>query len=615
VKSSTLERKAALLRKWCLIPTTESQSGHATSSLSAVDLMTVLFEGYYTYDMQNPHNLANDRLIFSKGHGSPLFYALYAAAGAYPFEQLKTLRSSGSMFEGHPTPTFPFTEAATGSLGQGLSIGAGMALGLKKYANLKKTPKVYVLIGDGELAEGQIWEAANFASYYKLKNLIAIADINRFGQSEETMFGHAMEEYIGRFSAFGWEVLAIDGHDLNEIEKAFKLAVNNKSDKPFIILAKTLKGKGIKDWENKNGYHSKPLSVEDLEKILADLGPLEDKAVFSLPTPKESITLTHPKNSNDIKTEYKEGEAFMTKEINGRALVKLGKKYKNLIVLDGDMKNSTSTQDFEKEFPDRFVQCFIAEQNMIGVAVGLSKLGFIPYAATFGAFLTRAFDQIRMGRVSEANIKLCGSYAGVSLGKDGSSQMALEDIAMIGALPDSVILYPSDAVSAEKLTALQMDTRGISYLRTTRSKSPIIYKNTEEFVIGGSKVLKKSKNDVLTIVGGGVTLHHALKAHDILREENISVRVIDCYSVKPIDKDTLTKASQETKRQIVVVVEDHFRHGGLGDFVLDALSGTKTNVVKMAVEAIAHSGTEDEVLHLAGIDSKTIAARVRQLLK
>ncbi|GDX61723.1 transketolase [Candidatus Levyibacteriota bacterium] len=609
-----LIKKANLVRKWCLIATTEAQSGHATSSLSAVDLMTVLFDKHYSYDIKNPNNLANDRLIFSKGHAAPLLYSLYAASGAYPFEELKTLRAFGSKFEGHPVATFPYTEAATGSLGQGLSIGAGMAIGIQRCRKLIKKPKVYVLLGDGELAEGQIWEAANFASYYKLNNLIAIADINRFGQSEETMFGHSMDEYINRFSAFGWEVLAIDGHNIEEIENAFNLAVNNKNNRPFIIIAKTIKGKGIDEWENKNGYHSKPLSKEYLEKILKILGELKDEVVFPLRMPKEIMNIKQVDVSIEVETEYKIGDIFMTKEINGKALVKLGKINEQLIVLDGDVKNSTSVQDFEKEFPDRFIECFIAEQNMVGVAVGLSKLGFLPYVATFGAFFTRAFDQIRMGRISEANLKLCGSYAGVSLGKDGSSQMGLEDIAMIGALPDSVILYPADAVATEKLTGLQIGFDGISYLRTARPKVPVIYKDEERFLIGGSKVLQKNKNDLLTVVGGGLTVHEAIKAYEVLRSQNIFIRVIDCYSVKPIDKEALILALKETKKQIIIVVEDHFEHGGLGDFVLSALADQKAIIEKMAISSIAHSGEELEVIRAAGIDSSHIVARVKKLL-
>lgn len=614
MNASDLEKKAALVRKWCLISTTEAASGHATSALSAADIGAVLFDKYFTFDLKNKQNLYNDRLIFSKGHASPLLYSLYAAAGAYPFEELKTLRQFGSMFEGHPVPAFPYTEAATGSLGQGLSIGAGMALGLQKIEEIKPKPKVFVLLGDGEMAEGSIWEAADFASYYKLNNLIAIVDVNRFGQSQETMFGHNLFSYRDRLSAFGWETMLIDGHNYGEIDNALKAGVGNRTQKPFAIIAKTLKGKGIPQWENKNGFHSKPVSKDDLPKILEDLGNPKDEVIFSLPKPKKIFQLIQSAQSIDVSLSHNEDEKLMTKEVYGKALVEVAKKIDTVISLDGDVKNSTSSQDFEAVFPDKAIECFIAEQNMIGVGIGLGKIGFMPFISTFSAFFTRAFDQIRMGRVSEATIKLIGSYAGVSLGKDGSSQMGLEDMAMIGALPDSVILYPADAIATEKLVGVMPSITGISYMRLSRPKVPIIYKDTDMFSLGGSKILRQSEEDLLTIVAAGITVHEALKAYEELKKEKIFVRVVDCYCIKPIDNDTLIECSRTTQQNAIITVEDHFVHGGLGDFVMEAVAGTGACVTKMAVMHISHSGTEEEVLDDAGISAKHIIAKVKQLV-
>jgi len=447
-QTNDFSEKAKLIRKCCLISTTEAASGHPTSCLSAADITTVLFDKYFTYDITSPLNLFNDRFVLSKGHAAPLLYALFAVSGAFPVDELKSLRKFGSILQGHPVPKFKYAEAATGSLGQGLSVGAGLAL-LAKRENLPY--KTYVLTGDGELAEGQIWEAANFASYHKLDNLIALLDINRFAQSGETMFGHHMEQYAKRFESFGFEVAVIDGHNYEEIDRALSDAVNNKTSRPYAIIAKTLKGKGVSFIENKDGWHGKALKKEELEKALKELGNVNDTLKFNLKKPSQQkaavITATIEKANND----FDKMKEYATREVFGDVLVSTGKANKSIYALDADVKNSTFTEKFTKEIPERFVECFIAEQNMVSVAAGLSRLDKIPVVATFAAFLTRAADQIRMARVSEANIKFVGSHVGVSIGEDGPSQMGLEDIALFGALPDSVVLQPCDAVSTAKL--------------------------------------------------------------------------------------------------------------------------------------------------------------------
>ncbi len=609
---SDLQEKAKLVRKWCLISTTEAGSGHPTSCLSAADLGTVLFSKYFTYDIDNPLNLYNDRFILSKGHAAPLLYTLFALSGAFPLEELRTLRKFGSRLEGHPTPVFPYSEAATGSLGQGLSVGAGLAL----LAKREKLPyRAFVLLGDGELAEGQNWEAANFASYYKLDNLIAIADINRLGQSQETMFGHHVEEYIARFSAFGFEAIAIDGNNLFEVDKAFKLATQNDTGKPSVIIAKTFKGKGVSFLENKDNWHGKPLNNEDLEKALAELGNLDYKLKFDLKKPQK-IQLPRKTNSpEDLKINYSNKELHATREVYGEAITELGGLNKDIYALDAEVKNSTYSLDFLKAIPDRFIECFIAEQNMIGVAVGLSRLGKIPFVSTFAAFLTRAADQIRMAAIGKANLKLVGSHAGVSIGEDGPSQMGLEDFALLGAIPDSIIFHPCDAVSTAKIIPQMANHIGISYLRTLRPKTPVLYEATEDFPIGGSKILRKSSKDVLSVVAAGITVFEALKAYEELRKEGIEIRVIDCYSIKPIDSSTLKQSLKETKEKIIITVEDHFEHGGLGDFVISAVSDSCAHVEKMAVTKISQSGAPVELLAAAGIDAAHIVAKVKKLLK
>lgn len=624
-----MEDKAKLVRKWCLISTTEAGSGHPSSCLSAADLMTVLFDQYYTYDLKNPKNISNDRLIFSKGHAAPLFYTMYALSGAFPIEELKTLRKYNSRLEGHPTLEFPYTEAATGSLGQGLSVGCGLAISIQREEKLTKKPKVYVLLGDGEMAEGQVWEAANFAAYNKLDNVIAIVDVNRLGQSQETMFGHHIDQYAKRLESFGWEVVTIDGHDIKSIVAAFEKAVNNTSGKPFAIVAKTEKGHGISFLANKDSWHGKPLSKDDLAKALVELGNLKDEPVFTLRVPttiKRTSSTTHT-HSNAVSIPYKIGDLVATRDVYGKTLAELGKTNELITVLDAEVKNSTFSIDFFKAYPQRFIECFIAEQNMVSVAAGVARYGQIPFVSTFAAFFTRAFDQVRMGWLSKAGIKFVGSHAGVSIGEDGASQMGLEEISMFGTLPDMTVLQPSDAVSATKLIAEMVKIPGMAYLQTLRPKTPVLYDADEKFPLGGSKILKShkgtslgavqddKKKDALTVVGTGITVHEALKAYDELQKEGISIRVIDCYSIHPIDTATLVASAKATKQPTIITVEDHFLHGGMGDFVLSALAEENIKIIKMAVTTHSHSGKMNELLADAGIDAASIIAKVKSLLQ
>ncbi len=607
-----LQKKAALARAWSIRSTTASASGHPTSCMSAADVMTVLFDKHFAYDLKNPHNPNNDRLIFSKGHAAPLFYTLYALAGAFDPKELLTLRKFGSRLEGHPTPEFPYTDAATGSLGQGLSVGAGLAY-IGKAEN--RSHKTYVLLGDGEMAEGSVWEAANFAAYYKLNNLVAIVDVNRFGQSQETMFGVHSEEYSKKFSAFGFEVFDIDGHDMKEIISTFKKVVENKSDKPVAIVARTKKGKGVSFLEDKDNWHGKAVKKEELEKALAELGDLDEALRFTLKTPEKTKASSKKSTSAPLKLSYKKGDEIATREVYGDILAQLGSSDESMYVLDGDTKNSTFSEGFKKVHPDRFIECFIAEQNMVGVALGLSRLGKKPWVSTFSAFFTRAFDQVRMAALSNATIHLTGSHCGVSIGEDGSSQMGLEDIAMFGSIFNSVVLHPSDAMSTARLIEEINNHTGISYLRTLRPKTPVLYSDKEKFQIGGSKVLRKSADDVLTVVGMGITVHEALKAADTLAKSGISIRVIDAYSLKPIDKKTLVKAVSETEKPTIITVEDHYSHGGLGDFVLDALAETGAQVVKMAVLKTPRSGVKDELLAYEEIDASAIVKKVKKHIR
>lgn len=604
-----LEALTKLIRYFSLVSTTKAGSGHPTSSLSATELMTTLFfGGFYKFDLDNPNFENNDRLIFSKGHASPLFYSLYAAAGVVSEEDLLTLRKLGSRLEGHPTMDFPFTEVATGSLGQGLSVGVGMALNAKY---LDKLPyKTYVLLGDSEMAEGSCWEAIAFAAHSKLDNLIGILDVNRLGQRGETMYGHDVEAYAKRVESFGWEVSVIDGHDFTQITEAYKKAQDIK-DKPFMIIAKTIKGKGISFLEDKDGWHGKALKQDELEQALQELGDVDKNIRGKLQKP-EIINAQKLKARSASEASYAIGDMVATRKAYGNALARIYESYPELVVLDAETSNSTYADSFKKVAPERFFEMYIAEQNMSGVALGLSRRGKVPFISTFAAFFTRSADQVRMSQYSNGNVKYIGSHAGVSIGEDGASQMALEDIAQFRNLHDGVVLYPSDAVSTEKLVEASAKHFGNVYIRTTRKETPVVYNSSEDFVIGGSKVLKESDNDLVTVVGAGVTLHEALAAYEKLKEEGINIRVIDLYSIKPIDEKTLKESAIKTK--IIITVEDHHEEGGLGEAVTSAVSDTGVKVYRLAVKKMPRSGKPEELLEYEEISKDEIVEKVKELI-
>jgi transketolase len=729
---NNLKELAKLIRSHILISTTEAGSGHPSSSLSATDIMAVLFfgrrspgalaegEAFFYADLENPANPNNDRLIFSKGHASPLFYSLYAVAGQSSFaeatadesaqghkselirafnpEELLSLRKFGSRFEGHPTLEFPYTEVPTGSLGQGLSVGVGMALNAKAE---KLSYNTFVLLGDSEVAEGSIWEAMDSAAHYKLNNLIAILDCNRLGQRGETMFGHRTEVYEAKAKAFGWETVVIDGHDMEEVEQAlywattinFKSQIaNNKqiqnpkfqnpsAEKPRMIIAKTLKGKGVSFIEDKDGWHGKALSKDELAKALVEIGAVDKTLIGEVlkpetpTTPSASQTPLLEKEGNVSSaakasyfaeatkdkledkpqehqqargashpdkgeypaergegvgvlnfTDYSTDKKVATRKAFGNALINIAEMFPNMVVLDAEVSNSTFTEFFKKKYPERFYEMYIAEQNMVGVATGLDKRGKLVFASTFAAFYARAFDQVRMSQYAMSNIKFVQSHAGVSIGEDGASQMALEDLAMFRTIQGISILYPSDAVSAEKITYEAAKHKGSVYIRNTRMEATIIYSPKEEFPIGGSKTLKTSDTDVATVIGAGVTLHEALKAYKELQKENINIRVIDLYSIKPLDIETLKKAAAETKN--IIVVEDHYLEGGIYEAVASALFNPSpllralptaieentqhpNRLRSLAVKKMPRSGKPEELLAYEEIDKDAIVRAVK----
>jgi transketolase len=596
------------LRIHSITSTTAAGSGHPTSCCSAADVAATLFFGHMRYDPKNPHYYNNDRFILSKGHAAPLLYAAWAETGLFPVSELLKLRQFGCDLEGHPTPRLPFVDVATGSLGQGLSVGAGMALAARLDHLDYNT---YVLLGDGEIAEGAVWEAASFAGVYKLNNLIAIVDDNRLGQSQATAFGHDVGVYRKRFEAFGWRVEDIDGHDIEEILEV--LGGVGLNDQPLCIIAKTYKGAGISFLQDKDGWHGKPLNKEEAAKAIAELQPSAKSGIgvpipapAQLPAPNNAAPASYPP------IDYKPGDSVATREAYGTALARIGEVDPRIVAVDGDTKNSTYAEKFFKKFPDRSIECFIAEQNMVGVATGFGARGKVPFASTFACFFTRAFDQIRLAGISQANLKLVGSHVGVSIGEDGPSQMALEDIAMMRAIVGSVVLYPSDAVSTEKLLEQMALAKGIHFLRTSRPKTPVIYGNDEKFPIGGAKVVRQNAGDKATIVAAGVTLHEALKAADTLKAEGIGVTVIDAYSIKPLGRDVIKAAAQKTNHT-VITVEDHYLEGGLGDAVAGELSVDGIKVHKLAVNALPHSGKAGELLAHFGIDAAAIAKKVKAL--
>ncbi|MDQ3815543.1 MAG: transketolase [Armatimonadota bacterium] len=603
-------RLATQLRIDSIRCTTEAGSGHPTSSMSAADLMAVLLTSHLRYDFNNPRHPNNDSLIFSKGHACPLLYSAYKAAGAISDDELLSLRQFGSRMEGHPTPDIPWVEAATGSLGQGLPIGVGDALAAKYLDNLSY--RVWVILGDSEMAEGSVWEAFAIAAYYKLNNLIAIVDVNRLGQRGETMLGWNTGVYADRARAFGWNAVEIDGHNIEEIERAFHEA--ESSDKPTAIIARTQKGRGSSVTADKNDWHGKGLKPDQADQAIAELGGKQEDIIVQVNLPENKHPSATASGGDGQAPQYKLGELVAARQAYGDALKAIGGADPNVVVLDAEVSNSTFAEVFKAAYPERFFEMFIAEQQMVSAAVGLQHRGKKPFCSTFAAFFSRAYDQIRMSPISQADIKLCGSHAGVSIGEDGPSQMALEDLAMFRAVLGSTVLYPSDATSTVALVTAMKDLDGVVFLRSTREKTPVLYGPDEQFPIGGSKTLRGGGNDdVATIIGAGITLHEALKAADQLKNENISVRVIDLYSVKPIDVETLQTAARETGH--LVVVEDHWAQGGLGDAVLAALAedndGTLPRFTHLAVTEMPHSGKPTELMDAAGITAKHIVEAVK----
>ena len=585
-----------------------TKSGHPTSSMSAADLMAVLLDGYLRYDFDHPENPANDHLIFSKGHASPLLYAVYKAAGAISDDELLTFRKFGSRLEGHPTPVLPWVDVATGSLGQGLPIAVGVALAGKRLDRLPY--RVWALTGDSEMAEGSMWEAFEHAAFAGLDNLTAIIDVNRLGQRGETMHGWDLDSYARRIEANGWHAIEIDGHDVEAIDAAYAEALSVDC-KPVAVVARTLKGKGVKAVEDKGGMHGKAL--DDPEEAIQELGGIRDLTIdVSPPEPGEP----HVFDTGALELpRYDVGDEVATRKAYGEALTALGAADGKVVSLDGEVSNSTFAEIFTAAHPERYFEMYIAEQQMVAAAVGMQVRGWKPFASTFAAFLTRAFDFVRMAAVSRADIALCGSHAGVSIGADGPSQMAVEDLAKMRAVGGSTQLSPCDGNQAARLVAAMAGLDGIRYLRTTRAATPVLYEADEEFPVGGSKVLRSSDEDDMTIVAAGITVHEALTAADTLAGDGIAARVIDCYSVKPIDAETLRSAAEATG--CILTVEDHWPEGGLGEAVLAALADVDESppVTVLAVSGMPGSGTPAELLAAAGIDADHIAAAARRVVR
>lgn len=606
------ERLARRLRVDCIRASTRAGSGHPTSGMSAADLMAVLLVGHLRYDFQAPDNPANDHLIFSKGHASPLLYAMFRAASALPDEELLDFRRFGSRLQGHPTPALPWVDVATGSLGQGLPIGVGVALAGRCVE--KASYRVWVLLGDSELAEGSVWEAFDKAGFYELSNLTAIVDVNRLGQRGPTAYGWDLDVYRRRIEAFGWHAIVVDGHDIAAIDEAFERA-RACQDRPTVILAKTIKGKGVAAIEDKVEWHGKALPEEMAARAIEELGGEEDVRVNVRPPPATRVTSVVSRECppEPVMPTYERGEKVATRKAFGEALVALG-ALPDVVVLDAEVSNSTFTELFGKARPERFFQMFIAEQQLVAAAVGMSVRGLRPFAATFAAFLSRAYDFIRMAAVSGANIRLCGSHAGVEVGPDGPSQMGLEDLAMMRAVHGSTVLYPSDATSTAALVRAMADRDGVVYLRTTRGAYPVLYEAGEPFPIGGSKTLRASDDDDVALVAAGVTVHECLRAADELARKGIRARVIDLYSVKPVDTSALREAVRVTGGRLVVA-EDHYPEGGLASAVLEALAlEPNVRVAHCAVRGLPGSGTSEELMDASGISAPHIVRVALRLL-
>ena len=591
---------------------TAAGSGHPTSSMSAADLIGVLIARYLQYDWSKPKDPNNDHLIFSKGHASPLYYAMLKAVGAVTDAEMMTFRKFGSRLQGHPTPAIPWVDVATGSLGQGLPVSVGVALAGK---NLDKLPyHVWVLCGDSELAEGSIWEAFDKAGHYQLSNLTAILDINRLGQRGETEFGWSLDAYRRRVEAFGCFPIVIDGHDVTAVDRAYGQALS-ATGKPTVIIAKTVKGKGFSEIENKDGWHGKVLPPDMAERAIKELGGIRH---LKVKTAKPEASPRSPKRTEPEPVVtlpvYGKDDKVATRKAYGDALLALA-AIPDVVAMDGEVSNSTHADEFAKAHPERFFEMWIAEQQLVATAVGMSVRGYKPFASTFAAFFSRAYDFIRMAGISEANIRLVGSHAGVEIGQDGPSQMALEDLASLRAINSSVVLYPCDPNQTAKLTRLMADTPGIVYMRTTRGAYPTIYGPTETFKVGGSKVVRQSAKDRVTLIGAGVTLHNCLAAADALAAKKIAARVIDLYSVKPVDVKTLREAVKATKGKLMIV-EDHYPEGGLGASVMEALAadGLPATIVHLAVKGLPTSGKPEELMNAAGISARHIVAAATKLV-
>jgi len=606
---AALRNVATRLRIDSVRATSEAGSGHPTSCASAAEIMSALFFAEMRYDPRNPQNPDNDRFILSKGHAAPVLYAAWAEVGFLQRDELLTLRRLDSDLEGHPTPRLPFVDVATGSLGQGICAAVGIALNARR---IKSDYRTYVLLGDGESAEGSVWEAAETAAHDSLDSLCGITDVNGLAQSGPSIWNHDMEAYAAKWRAFGWHALVVDGHDIAALLDAFDQARATKGQ-PTMILARTVKGKGLPLAEGKGGWHGKAFKKgEELDSVLQALESQfvpEDEPAQPYGEPRTRRDQSRPATQATLGTlSYKLGDSVATREAYGAALATLGDGDDRIVALDGDVKNSTFSEKFEAKHPDRFFQNFIAEQVMIGSAMGLASRGAIPFPSTFAAFLTRAYDFIRMACISNVNIKIAGSHAGVSIGEDGPSQMALEDLAMMRAQPNMTVLYPCDAVSTERLLALMAYHPGPAYMRTSRPKTPVIYGPDESFDIGGLKILRESANDVATVIGAGITLFEALKAYDQLRKRGTNIRVVDLYSLQPIDTQSLLRCARETKR--LITVEDHYAAGGIGDAVATAVAGGGFTVDRLCVREIARSGTPEQLIDKYGISARHIVAAV-----
>ncbi|XP_077134349.1 transketolase [Ranitomeya variabilis] len=606
-----LKDTANRLRILSIRATTAAGSGHPTSCCSAAEIMSVLFFHTMKYKPQDPKNPNNDRFVMSKGHAAPILYAAWAEAGFLPESELLNLRKLDSVLEGHPVPRQEFTDVATGSLGQGLGAAAGMAYTAKYFD--KASNRTFCLLGDGETAEGSVWEAMNFAGLYKLDNLTAIIDVNRLGQSEPAPLQHKVEIYQKRCEAFGWHTVVVDGHSVEELCKAFTPVKNQ----PTAIIAKTFKGKGITGIEDKDNWHGKPLPKDLAEQAIKEIeSKIQSKKKLSPALPVEDAPSVSIKNIKMLSPpNFKLGEKIATRKAYGLALAKLGHASNRVIAMDGDTKNSTFAEIFKKEHPDRYVECYIAEQNMVSVAVGCTTRDrTVAFASAFATFFTRAFDHIRMAAISESNINLCGSHCGVSIGEDGASQMALEDLSMFRVVPSATVFYPSDAVSTEKAVELAANRKGICFIRTSRPENAVIYNNNEEFKVGEAKVVQQNKNDQATVIGAGVTLHEALAAAEQLKKDTITIRIIDLFTIKPLDRKTILDSAKATKGRIITV-EDHYHEGGIGEAVAAAVVGEPGITVKsLAVSGVPRSGKPAELLKLFGIDKDAIVEAVKNSL-